>query len=57
VVWPILLVWLVCVFCFGFSGDWMGFGLGSLMGVRVGLRHLGKQLGLGLGFYGGEAVG
>jgi hypothetical protein len=35
----------------------MGFGLGSLVGVEVGLRQSGKQLGSRVGVYGSLTVG
>ena len=42
---------------FRLLGDEMGFRVGRLVGVEVGLRHSGQQLGSGLGFHGGETVG
>jgi hypothetical protein len=41
---------LVMVLGFGFLADQLGFMVGPLVCAEVGLRHLGQQLGSGLGF-------
>jgi hypothetical protein len=48
---------LAMFLCFGFLGDQMGFRVGPLVGVEVGLRHLGKQLGSRVGVDGSGTVG